>query len=83
MTLTVIKWKSDFNDFKVSFFISNSEDILTCGWNSKASPPHCTEGVGVYTPLLSVGWGEPPTAQPWFDGHSPLGQAFEILVRPQ
>lgn len=58
MTLIVIKCKSDFNDFKVSFSISNSEGILTSGCNSKASPRRCTEGVGVCSPALSgVGVG--------------------------
>lgn len=78
MTLIVIKWKSDFNDFKVSFSVSNSESILTCGWKSKASPLH-RRGWGMYTSAVcgvegnSLGlmeiplWDKPPR---FWGGHS-------------
>jgi len=68
---------------KVSFSIRNCEGIVARVWNSKASPPRCTEEVGVCTSLLSRGQGEQPAAQWWFDGDSPLGQALDFLEWPQ
>lgn len=66
-----MKWKSDFNDFKVSFSISNSEGILTRGLDSKASLPHCTERLG-YVHLCC----------PWDGDNCPLhsGGLIEIAL---